>query len=289
MDLYNNEYLSNRTIRLFEGFLAPLSRGTKDVYTRELMFFVSFIKKDFLKATKNDAEKYYEELINRVAMKEISSVTMTKKIKSLSSFSAFLVSEEIFNENYFSGFALTEDEDKIKAPNQVSLESIDRLITYAKNKDDKPLLYMVVFSFKMMLRTAQILRIKTNHFKEDDDGIFLRVEDPTRYVKVPDDIYALIKNEPVCSYLISYNNERHACSNHMMHKLQKAAEDLNLPENVTFNNIRNTGISFASTNGVPIDTLSSQLGFKSERHIKRLLDTEPPKINASEYINVKLV
>lgn len=244
---------------------------------------------------------FFEDL--KYKKKKSHSTCVKKKGQLSSIFNYMLANLDKYTElpsgfeNFFAQVPLKANAEVIEFNRVISISELDKLIGYTKEND--PLcMFAILFSFKMMMRISSFIKLSWDLFDEVLEGRPLRAETPTgpHYLKMPSDIVYLLHeymnqlpSRP--TYIFSSKNQltntdKHLTDRALRKKLDVACQKSEI-KYVSFNDLRNAGISYAVSNGCPIDVLCESLNKKSIHHIDRLTSLNTIKFtSAADYTNI---
>lgn len=306
-------YLSSYFINdIWPAFTADFrNNDTKNTYFSDICTFADYIQKDILEASYSDCKMYfhylqYEAKSTRNASNNtngsdikpnLKTSTIAKKYKELNTLFSFICdnnySVPLGFENHFIKIQISLPKDILVTNRILSTTTLDILLEYFKGKSSA-MYVAIILAFKQLLRTSELVRIRVNDMSITDTGTYLLIFHPNgsdkRYVVVTNDVLPVLLthiNTLTGPYLISKDGEKPYSIRTIQKYLSDACKELGI-EQVTFNDLRNSAAVNASSNGAPSNMIKTQLGLKSERHLKRYIDTTITQCNASDYINIMI-
>ena len=258
--------------------------------------------------TMENCKDYFDKLIEK---KDLKKSTVIKKKKELSSFFNYVENKKEEFEGIPSDFEnpirfiklAGEEKEEINVNKVIGLSELNNLLEYLQ-EHNKACMVAVILSFKLMLKTSEIARLKWKDIIEAEDKHFLAITNKgeTRYLSMPEDVYerimeysdALINDgKDLSSYMFVdrkkcvQEKERKAISQRELQIwIKKAEEELGM-DKYTYNDLRNSGITYAIRHKCPVEVIKEQIDLKTHTHIKRLSSAASISFtNAADYTHV---
>ena len=288
----------NYTItKILPDFLNTLKDNSKALYEPAIRQFLS-IHPDITKVSLLDCQNYIDTLLEKG---ELKRSTILKIKKELSSFFTFVEKNaELYTRipssftNYFMMVSMAAEPEIIHANKVISLSELDKLTHYLLQHDHL-CLYALMFSFKCMLRSSEFIALTYTDIIDNGEQYLLRIKHngTERFIVLPDDIYCIISKDIVNNRTFLFERSEQQgkpltirALNYRLHK----AEDMVHIAPYSFNDLRNSGIAYATSQGCDIELLSESLDIRHPSHITRLTSLTNLKFtDASRYTNVNFV
>lgn len=293
LDISLKEYM--KTYVLPDFLEQTMQNSSKDVKLNYSFALNEFLEKypNFSDYTLENCYDFFEYLKNQ---KNNKHGTRVKKRRQLSKIFNYAIGNiDKYNglpsdfTNFFSQVPPIGKEPVIQFDRTISLSELDKLVTYTK-KHDRICFLAILFSFKMLLKASEFLKIQFSDIcvEKDDYDIFdtkkprvltVRTSDGIRYMPLPADVYREIcdyedslPDAPVHIFAstISENGVDKPLSSRVMIKYLRRATDAIGVRPYTYNDLRNSGIAFAASNACPEELLMNAVNFKTDKHITRL-------------------
>lgn len=272
------------------------SNRTKLEYYSECNAFADYIKKDIEKASEADAVSYLSMLYTRQANGTIKYSTIHKKYKQLASLYQYMMDNcEQFTElrlqhNPFATIIMEQKEEVIPYDKVIKVKELEHLFHYLKEHDSL-CLCATRLSFEALLRLNEMITIRINDIILDANHtpcIQVVRNGSIRHNKISqdtfDDLLSYISTIPGKEFLFSKPNKEGCITMRtLQNRLQHACREAGL-SNITFNDLRNTGITFSLSAGADVETVTKTLGLRSKGHITRLTSAVLNPNNTSDYV-----
>lgn len=273
------------------------SPKTKNYYYVEICNFATFIKKDILSASVEDAQAYIDMLQARVSSCELMKSTLQKKYKALSSFYSYINNHRYYFVQVkefvhpFLPIIIDMQEEVIHEQSVLKVSEYEKLTKYLYN-NDLMCLCAVIFAHESLLRLQEILALKVSDIVIDankEASVQLIKKKKIRYNKIPDAsmefVMEYINAHPDITHLFASPTKKGECytSRALQLRLKKACKSSGIKD-YTFNDLRNTGITYALSAGAPLDTVTESLGYQSTGHITRLTTAVVNMNKSCDYI-----
>lgn len=288
--------------QIFPSYFSSFtSNNTKRSYFSTISEFTCFIEKDPLLVSKEECQLYFDTLQKQAADSKIKPSTILTKKKQLSSLFSFIINNHNrfygcpIIENYFLELSLPETQEIIHANRVISIQELDQLVGFLL-ENDLMCLVAVLFSFKAMLRPNEFLGLKTYDFFQNEDAVVIRLKNQQgffTYSKLPDDVFQIIQEKyipllsPDCPLLFPNKKKNGVVTLRTLRNHLEAAENAVGIKYFTFNDLRNSSIAYAASNGANVQTIADTLGYKTKSHMARLKSlTDLTFPNATDYIHV---
>lgn len=296
---------SENLIKHFTIERLKLEKTRRD-YTREILRFAEFIKKDFLYADNEDCSCYINNLKDSANKGKMSIFTVEKIYIYLFSFFNYIESSKLVYDfipstfyNHFKRVEKPSAPRSISSEKIISLAELDELISILKagNIRDYTAL-MLIFTSGLTLR--ECINLKWNQFVEDVNGniaMEFRIKNSKiRYVKVSSDAAELLakyKNtiEPVSKESnVFINKFGKPLSGRWLRKiLTDACKKAEFEHIYTPRDLRHSAAALCLKNGAPAEKVKEQLGWSDARVADRYNYSIPIlEDNAIDYLNFRL-
>lgn len=296
--MYTSPYLSTYFLQtIWPRFHANFkSNRTKIEYYSECNTFADYIKKDIVEASEADAASYLSMLYTKQANQTIKYSTIHKKYKQLASLYQYMMEnreqfkELRLQENPFTTIVMEQKEEIIPYDKVIKVKELEHLFLYLKEHD--PLcLCATRLSFEALLRLNEMITLHISDIILDANRIpCIQVarDGSIRHNKISQDTFDHLLNYiatiPGKEFLFSKPNKEGCITMRtLQNRLQHACREVGL-SNITFNDLRNTGITFSLSAGADIETVTKTLGLKSKGHITRLTSAVLNPNNTSDYV-----
>lgn len=147
-----------------------MSPNTTMAYKKDVLYFLSFIKKTY---NKNLSQITIQEILSYIdSIKDlIGPATLLRRISSLRTFCKFLYTEGVLKQNPLLHAKLSRKPTQ-KLPSSLSRSDVERILkdtnitTYRQIRDG--LLFQMLYGCG--LRISELLNLKINNIKKDADG-----------------------------------------------------------------------------------------------------------------------
>lgn len=290
MDNFSSYFLNI----VFPSFCSDcLEQKSSHAYYRfTLSEFFSFVPSydDF---TLENCTAFFEE----VKKKNKYSTCVKKRRQLASIFSYAIEHADVFTEippdfqNIFMEIPLMEPKQEIHPNKVISLPELDKIITYTKN-NDVLCMFAIMFAFKTMLRAEELRNLKWSDVIETSDGFALQVcsNEEQRYIFLPEDMGELLVEHlntlEEAVYIFSKDGSSILTGGALRYRLRKACDVSGIPR-YNYNDLRNAGIAYASSQKCPADILAQNINMKKKSHISRLTSLSSIIFpDAAEYTNI---
>lgn len=304
----NESIISSNSQNLIKQFTIErlkLEKTRRD-YTREILRFTEFIKKDFLYASNEDCSSYINKLKENASKGKMSIFTVEKIYIYLFSFFNYIESVKLVYNfipasfcNHFKAVEKPSAPRTISSDKIISLSELDELISILKagNLRDYTAL-MIIFTSGLTLREA--IDLKWHQFVEDVNGNialeFIVKNNEMRYVKVSNDMAELLAKykktiEPVSKESHVFKNKfSKPLSGRWLRKvLTDACKKAEFEHIYTPRDLRHSAAAMCLKNGAPAEKVKEQLGWSDARIADRYNYSIPIlEDNAIDYLNFKL-
>lgn len=307
-DPMNNSIISSDSEKLIKYFTLErlkLEKTRRD-YTREILRFTEYIKKDFLLANNEDCTSYINNLKENARKGKMSVFTVEKKYIYLFSFFNYIEGVKLIYgfipASFYNHFKTVEKPSaprNISSDKIISLSELDELISILKagNLRDYTAL-MLIFTSGLTLKEAT--NLKWNQFVEDINSNvaleFIIKNSEKRYVKVSHDMTELLAEykksiEPVNKDSFVFKNKfGNPLSGRWLRKvLTDACKKAEFEHIYTPRDLRHSAAAMCLKNGAPAEKVKEQLGWSDARIADRYNYSIPfLEDNAIDYLNFKL-
>lgn len=224
--------------------------------------------------------------------------TCVKKRRQLASIFSYAIEHSVdFPEipadfqNFFAEIPLMEPPQEIHPNRVISLPELDKIISYTKSNDALCML-AIMFAFKTMLRVDEFHKLRWSDIIETSDGFVLQVcsQGEQRYIFLPEDMARLLLDclKTLEHTVYIFSNKENSLLNvkTLRNRLHKACDAAGI-QHFTYNDLRNAGIAYASSQKCSINVLMQTLNIKKKAHISRLTSLSSLVFpDAAEYTNV---
>lgn len=192
-------YMKEVTGNLWNDFSKRFrNKNSINVYFGDISECMDICEKDITDFHKEDADHYYQYLMQKVKDRKIQLVTVKKKIKEIHKFSEFITEKkkeylipDSFD-NYFYQYAVQyfKDEELVTIP---TLQDVDKIMDAAK--DDLMVYTILTIVQRIGLRSTEICNLKPDHIVADPNGVFiiLRREKDEQLRFVPEDVVQILE------------------------------------------------------------------------------------------------
>lgn len=191
---------------LTQSILNDYTESLKNKRSKQEYFYIinSFCKScgvDYINASLEDFQGYFENLQTAAIAGNISYKTICLRYSVLINFSSFI---RAYAENYgiknFTNYVIKVPKPSVSVmikPSELpAMEQMDRLLAEAKN--DPTMYAMIALVFKCALTVEQVLSLKVENFindSENNSGIYLPYQyKADRYIKIPNDIRIILND-----------------------------------------------------------------------------------------------
>lgn len=165
-------------------------------YESDINEYLNYIKKDFLLQTSQDAELFYQYLIQKSDSGKIKPNTVAKKIRELHSFGEFICEHrsyydvpEAFEDRflpYLNYLAKLE-----KYAKSIPIEHIDGIMKVAQI--DLMAYCIFTFLYRVGLASTEIIELKPEHFGAYDNGVYAFVPGRKEACYIPEDVHLILE------------------------------------------------------------------------------------------------
>lgn len=198
-------FFCNKQLQLiWKDFIAHFrGNSTAASYQSDIVDFLEFVQKDFIRISSSDVRNYFEYQKKRVNDGKIKPSTLAKKMRELNSFASYISENKEKYEvsqtyqNYFDLYR-NEIEKVSKLARCIPIDHIDRLITAAK--EDRLAYCIFTLLYRMGFSTTEIIELKPSDFSIYENGVYVLVPGRREASFVPHDVYQIIER-----YLSGYN------------------------------------------------------------------------------------
>ncbi len=303
------EYNSEDTLLLLLPFIEKLKNDKdKSEYISAFFNYCFVTHSDILSTSIRSVDHYFTVMSERVHDGRCADSTRRKHRKIITAFYNDLdrrieagddESIPLYYVNNFTRFSLDYyEEDKIRRDKTPEISDMDKLIGAAKVKD-KELLIAILLAYQLYLRTSEIASLKVSDFgyNSDDLSCFVTLHRSKQAVNllVPKELAAYIDeylahSESQGNYLFCPPEKADAWTRGLQIRLKNLCARVFPGQNRTYtlNSIRNAAGSTAVTLGLPEGDVAEAMGYKSNRHIRRLSSLKAD-VTSKGLLNIRII
>lgn len=191
----NPDFIDPALWKLFEEKFK--SDTTAASYRSDLGEFCRFCGKNFESVTKDDVERYYKWMKQRIEKGSIRPLTVTKKFRELHSLAQFIAEQKeeredegiCFSKDYFSLY-LKHMEKERELAHSVPIQHMDRLLDAASSNTMQ--YTILVLLYRAGLTSTEIMRLKKDDLCEYESGGIAIIPDRQEPCYLPADVWNLL-------------------------------------------------------------------------------------------------
>ena len=294
-------YLSNTFKDLiWSDFSKSLkSKGAKSDYFMLCCDICDFSQKDFLYLTEDDAQSYFDRLLQLQIDGKMSLDTINVKFYRLHSISKFISFEQHkYKISYFNPFSyvtIPQISEYINISHVPSVPQMDAILN--QSHSDERLFLILSMIIRCGFTVGEICSMRSDSFVCDAAGnyaIRITYRNKSRFVKLPLDIVSLVNDYASSSAINSdylfYNNRGNPLRPRDLQRLYAATIlfDEALPK-FTLSDLRNGAAAYMLKSGVSAKMVADYIGINPgwiHRYNKVLKELQ---VSAVDYTNIKII
>lgn len=275
----DNLYYSENTRKVLAEYRASSSNiRTATEYISVVNLICTYINKDFLALTVEDAERYFAKLHESVSLDNLTRRTFCLRLSACKSISKYIeeTHPELGFESPFNYIVRPSVNAAINIGLVPSLEELDKIMSSARKSSEMDYLIFALAT-RMCLSASNILRVTRNSITIKNGEPYLLVmasatsTKPPRYVSIPDDVWKLLQ-----SYLancrsdleghIFLNDHGKVLSQRLLdYHVKKIVKNSGIDKPYSLKDLRNHGILELFDAPASKDDISDYVGLGSER------------------------
>lgn len=257
-------YMSDITKTAFNEFIKTLSKNTAGHYRLNVGQFLSFVEKDFLECTEEDARDYIDSLYAKKEKGYLKIGTLKAKLSSLAGFENFLIEHKIKEESIFENIKRPFIEKQARVYKIPTYEELDKILESTKTGPEY--LYPIACIIaRMGIKPGAVIKLQSKDVVADMNNPYIVVQgnnkNPARTVPIPKDllpIFIKLLDEAYCNSLFYNKHGKPLTQRVLEYSFQKAVKEVSLE--YTLNNLRDRALIDMLQSGAKEDEVSEYTG-----------------------------